>query len=359
MLKSIHSYAPIIVGLLAFLLLSCNEDYRPYATGDFGHVTIIIDPSSMERALGKQAQNLFNTPIETLPQQEPRLTAHWHGIPNQRIFEQLKRQRNIVVIAPLNDTSTVGDLLNLYTSDSFKNRVKKNEAFVSQIKNVWYKDQLCLFITANDSATLINVLEQSGEQILELIEQTDRKRWIHKLYDRGEQTQISDSLWQHHGWKMRIQHDYILRIDKPNFILLRRSFPDNERWVWVWWDNHVQNLHDISPEWINSKRDSLNKKYVHGAKDSTYVTTEYRRKLYTKPINDDNLKVWQTNGTWRMVYDAMGGAFVHFTYYTPNQQRLFFIEFSQFAPRYHKRRFVRQFEAMGQTFRIDSTWQDN
>ena len=58
-----------------------------------------------------------------------------------------------------------------------------------------------------------------------------------------------------------------------------------------------------------------------------------------------------------MINGAMGGPFVNFTYYDPQTNRLFMVEYSQFAPSVTKKlRFVRQFRAMGRTFESDSTW---
>ncbi|HLR32659.1 MAG TPA: DUF4837 family protein, partial [Fodinibius sp.] len=67
--------------------------------------------------------------------------------------------------------------------------------------------------------------------------------------------------------------------------------------------------------------------------------------------------VYETLGTWRMTNDAMGGPFANFTIYDENTERLFILEFGQFAPKYDKRRFVRQFRTMLRTFSSDSTWQ--
>jgi len=71
---------------------------------------------------------------------------------------------------------------------------------------------------------------------------------------------------------------------------------------------------------------------------------------------DDRIQGYETLGTWRMTGDFMGGPFVNFTYYDPETERLFMIEYGQFAPNVTKRRFVRQFQSMGRTFQADSTW---
>ena len=60
-----------------------------------------------------------------------------------------------------------------------------------------------------------------------------------------------------------------------------------------------------------------------------------------------------------MTQDAMAGPFVNMMIYDELNDRLFMLEFGQFAPKYDKRRFVRQFQAMLRTFESDSSWNQN
>ncbi|MEX0594243.1 MAG: DUF4837 family protein, partial [Balneolaceae bacterium] len=109
--------------------------------------------------------------------------------------------------------------------------------------------------------------------------------------------------------------------------------------------------------WINATRDSVMERYVQGTREGSYITTEYRRPVVTELLEDTGrLTGWETLGTWRMTGDFMGGPFVNFTWYDPESERLFMIEYGQFAPSVAKRRFVQQFRAMGRTFRADSTF---
>ena len=127
----------------------------------------------------------------------------------------------------------------------------------------------------------------------------------------------------------------------------------------AWWKNDVDGIGYVNKEWINATRDSLLHKHIRGSRDGSYVTTEYRspRQVITRQMDTGNRLIgYETLGTWRMTNDFMGGPFVNFTYYDPMTERLFMIEFGQFAPSVNKRRFVRQFRAMGRTFESDSTW---
>ena len=131
--------------------------------------------------------------------------------------------------------------------------------------------------------------------------------------------------------------------------------PDNDRWIWVWWKDNVNNIDYLDAQWVNATRDSLNEHYIRGTMDSSYVTTEYRTDVISRTINFKGFYGIVTHGRWRMTHGAMGGPFVNYTFYVPYQHRLYSMEFSEFAPRYKKRRFVRQFEAMAYTFQADST----
>lgn len=94
--------------------------------------------------------------------------------------------------------------------------------------------------------------------------------------------------------------------------------------------------------------------FLHGSRDESFVTTEYRQDVITEKIErNDHLIGWETQGTWRMTNDYMGGSFVNFTWHDPQSERLFLIEYGQFAPGVEKRNFVHQFRAMGRTIRSD------
>lgn len=166
-------------------------------------------------------------------------------------------------------------------------------------------------------------------------------------------------MWAQHGFKVRVQHDYIARIDTSDFLSFRRNLEINDRWFWVWWKDDVTDINFLDSDWINATRDSLNQQYIKGSTEEKYVTTEYndRIKMRVNSFQKGRYLAYETQGWWTMTNAAMGGPFVNFTYYDPATNRLFMIEYSQFAPSVRKKLpFIRQFRAMGRTFESDSTW---
>jgi hypothetical protein len=57
-----------------------------------------------------------------------------------------------------------------------------------------------------------------------------------------------------------------------------------------------------------------------------------------------------------MTNGAMGGPFVTLTVYDDETKRLFMLGFIQVAPKYQKRKFVRQLREMLRNCESDSTW---
>jgi hypothetical protein len=264
--------------------------------------------------------------------------------------------KNVIFAAPLDEETNVGRLMQNILSEELKQQVEAGNSFAFQLNNKWYRDQWTLFLTSTSQDSLAAQIRQNGDQYVRALVDKELERWKHNIYERGEKVAIEDSLWKMHGWKIRVQHDYKLHVDTSNFVTLRRYLPENDRWIWGWWRNGVTDPGYVDSTWINTMRDSLMKHYIRGTRDSSYVTTEYRRPINTNVMNLNGYYAWRTRGTWRMTQDFMGGPFVNYTIYDDATNRLFMIEFAQFAPKYEKRRFVRQFMAMAHTFESDSTW---
>ena len=151
-----------------------------------------------------------------------------------------------------------------------------------------------------------------------------------------------------------MQHDYFQTMDTTQFVQFKRILADNERWMWAWWADDFVDPGQITPEWINTTRDDLMKRYIKGRREGSYIQTEYRRVVNTTRIEHESLLAFETLGTWRMENDFMGGPFVNFVYYDADASRLYMIEYGQFAPNVGKRRFVRQFRTMGRTFTTET-----
>lgn len=354
--------------LIAATWLGCQGDYRQEARGSYGQVVVMMDSSKLDSKTADAIRQTFGGWIQTIPGKPPAFDLKFYDFETNAQLEQLKRYKNIIIAAPLNDSTNVSRLVRALLGDGVEKEVEAGNAFAFPLNDKWYRNQWSMILTAPTDSALAQKIKNSKETLVNDLVQKEFKRWKEEIYDRGEQFALEDSLWQNHGWKIRVQHDWVKHLDTTvtedgemyNFLTMRRALPHNDRWFWAWWKN-VENISQLNLDeaWINAKRDSLMEKWIRGSRDSSYVTTAYDRPHETDTLTINGKTVYETLGVWTMTHDAMAGPFVNFTVYDEASNRLFMFEFAQFAPKYEKRRFVRQFRTMLRTFEIDSTWQGN
>ncbi|TYP95113.1 protein of unknown function (DUF4837) [Fodinibius salinus] len=353
----------VFIVLLSALWIGCEGDYRQKATGSFGQVIVVMDSSQFQSQTAEALRQTYGEWTQTIPGKPPRFDLTFRDFNTNDQLEQLKRYRNLIIAAPITDSTNTADFMRALLSEDVEQQVRSGESFAFPIKDQWYRDQWVMLLSATSDSALAKQIHNSQQTLTENLVQKELQRWKAEIYDQGEKIALEDSVWDNHGWKIRIQHDWVKHLDttythkgeENNFLTIRRKLPNNDRWFWAWWKK-VDNINQVDNDWINAKRDSLMKKWIRGSRDSSYVTTEYRREVNTKSftLNDDI--AYETLGTWRMTNDAMGGPFANLTIFDDESGRLFMLEFGQFAPKYNKRRFVRQFRAMLRTFESDSTW---
>lgn len=350
----------VIVIIVVGILTACETDYRKKAKGGIDEFIVIMDSTQWDSETANAIRNTFGKLIFTLPNPEENYNLRFNDFKTQKQLDYLKSMKNIIFAAPLEDSTNVARQIRSFLDASVKERVKAGDSFAFPIKDQWYRDQYALVLTSNSDAELAEKILSSDRALLNDAQQRELERVTSEVFKRKEQKNISDSLWTDYGFKVRIQHDYEPSVDTTDFKSYRRYLPENDRWMWVWWKDNVNDIGFLDDTWINTTRDSLNQIYVQGSSEDKYISTEYRRPVETHSFTKGNLIAYETLGTWQMINGAMGGPFVNFTYYDSNTNRLFMVEYSQFAPKVNRKLpFVRQFRAMGRTFESDSTYTAN
>lgn len=344
--------------LFAGWLSACEGDYRQQAIGDNDQIVVVVDSSRMTSDAVEAIHEVFGSSIETLPGRgESLYRLEMRDFRSQDELENIQKFKNIILVGPIDDETNTSSLIRALLSEEVEQSVRSGERFAFPLQNHWYRDQWTLVLTGTDDQTMAERIQQSSDRLVDSAMQTEFRRWEEDVYESYEQTAISDSLMSRYGWSVRMQHDYVQTVDTLQVVSFRRSLAENDRWMWGWWMDGVENPDFVTQDWINATRDSLMERYIQGTRDGSWVTTEYRRPVETNRLEESGrLTGWETLGTWRMTGDLMGGPFVNFTWYDPDSERLFMIEYGQFAPGVAKRRFVQQFRAMGRTFRSDSSF---
>lgn len=352
----------LLISAFALLFISCGGDYRPVAEGNTREVVVVMDSTNWESETAQAIRDVFGKWVLTVPNGEPFYDLQFTRIRSQEHLERLRKQKNLIFAAPIDEDSNTGRQIRGFLDESVEQRVREGESFAFPVEDQWYRDQYVLILSSSSDSLLAQKIRNTEKSLLSNMLQKELKRWNYFVYEKKERTDLSDSLWKNHGFKVRFQHDYHKNIDTLNFQSYRRFLPQNDRWMWIWYKDNVNDISFLDDEWIIATRDSLSRHFIKGSRDSMYVQTYMNRPeirpVVTETFQHGRLLAYETRGTWYMVNGLMGGPFVNFTYYDPDTNRLFMIDYNQFAPNLRKKLpFVRQFRAMGRTFESDSTWE--
>lgn len=346
-----------IMVLLALLIWGCGAiDTKRKAKGIKGQIVVIMDSTRWNSATAEAIRKVFGGEILTLPRPEPRYTLQFRSLERSEQVDQTKKLQSVIVAAELGEDTNTGRFVEALLSEEVKNRVREGQNFAFPLSDRWAYDQWFLILTDTNDVSLANKILDSEDGLVSTIDRVERKRWQEDVFDTKRQVALEDSLWKNHGFSFGIQHDYVWIADTTNFVSFDRPLSDNSRWIWVYWFEDFYRPDLLEKDWINATRDSLMKIYVQGSRSDSYVQTEYRRTISSENVEINGHFAVETRGTWRMENDLMGGPFLNYAIYVPEQRRLYLMELGQFAPRYDKRRFVRQFEAIAYTFVTDSTF---
>ena len=95
-------------------------------------------------------------------------------------------------------------------------------------------------------------------------------------------------------------------------------------------------------------RYSICRKYVKGRLENSFMTTakdQYRPIISKSMIHNDHYLL-ETRGSWRVINDRMGGAFISIAVHDKHKNRIVTIEGNVYAPNFSKREFIREMESI-------------
>jgi len=348
---------------LSFVLVGCDGDYRPRAIGKEGEVTVVVDSTHWTGPVGDTFRETVTPWINTLPQPERYFEIRHLEFSSERVYESIQDLKNVVVIAPLSDSTNEANFLRRRLSAEAREAVMDGQVAVVSKPNLWRRSQRVYFVTAATPEALVTALEQRGTDIRNTFKEVTLERMEREMYDDARQFALEDTLMSQHGFAVNVQHDFQLAVDTTSassgFVWLRRRLAKTRREFFVYYEEDMSPS-DITPEWIYETRDSLTRKYLRGSV-AGFVRIDDRRTLTTEQTEFKDRFGYEVRGLWHMVaptddpndFQSVGGGgpFVTYAFYDQSTDRVYLMDGSVFAPDFDKLEFLRQMEVMAHTFR--------
>ncbi len=331
MTKILRHLSLLLFGILLFS--SCDETNTrtlPRHSGESGEVLLVMDESKWLGPEGDSLRVILEQYVEQLPQTEPMFSLLQFS-PNE-MSSLLEQHRNIMEIEIGPDAEG------------------KNKVTLS--KDKWSSDQLVFRAYANNRDEWNQLLKTEFPRVVELINNKEIDR-LQKNYRRNGNKALEEKIQKKFGIEILIPNDTEVAVEAEDFIWIKRervkylgNTPHDITQGFMVYRYPYSGEIDFNADSLLAARDSILKKYVPGPQDGTYMGTEYRYPPTTKEVSLNGQYATYTAGLWKMENYFMGGPFRRIATTTKNGNEIIVVSGFVFAPKFDKREYVREIEAV-------------
>lgn len=314
---------------LLFIFTSCDNKKlgKPGFTGSSGELIIVAEKNvwnDIEDSVAVWLQP--NYPM--LPQPEA-LFRIAHFEPSQ-MNDLLQRHRNIINISRSNKQN-----------NSFKLYKERNS-----------KEQVYFDLSAYNSQEIRALLGDKKEQIVGILLSEERQRLVN-AYAKQKSEKVDVHLSKNFGLSINVPSDFKILKSTDNFCWMQREREKNvgARSHFITESIAIYIRPYISDEQFSDSalvhdRNMFLGKYIPGPKPNavmstqTFITPTHEKILFNKKF------AVESRGLWRTTNSFLGGPYIAITTLDPSGKNVITIEGFVLAPKFDKREFVKEVEAM-------------
>lgn len=322
---------------------------KPRGFGESTELFVVADPetwTAVEPGLRAAFERAINTPA-------PEYVFQIFHVPPGR-FNEFATRKNLAIVGILGSEGEISQKVSNMLSSGVREKVEDGSAFVFPKDNPWADEQLLLVLAGASTGELNQKLAENKDYLYGLLEKRLLSATKEEMFAQLEQKKLEAELLEKYGWTLRIQHDYYVNIERrdANFVMLRRSLPGRERWIFVHW------IEDADPEvmdneWVLGNRDALTSQFYKGAEgvgDQIYRDEQY---LTFRNVEFAGRNALKLEGLWENIHESSGGGgpFRNYTFYDETTGRIYMIDISVFYPGGPKEPFLRQLDVMAHSFK--------
>lgn len=331
-MRKIISAILIATGILG--LGSCKGgDHKallPNVSGKAGEVMVVIEKYYWDGELGEALRENLACDCDFLPQPEP-LYNLAYVTPNG-FTNMFQAHRNIIMVHISPDVTEPGI--------AFKN-------------NKWARPQCIIIINADSPEQAVEVVNNDIEKIKARLEQAERDRVVAnaRLY---EESDIRMQLAKVFGGSIVFPTGYQLKKVTSDFAWVGYENTYVYRDIFVY-RYPVEGDDELTAKKIIEHRNKALQENVPGMFEGSYMTTSTYADPRVTYANYKGHAFAETRGFWEVKNDFMGGPFVSHSFYSLDGKEILVFEAWVYAPKYDKRQYMRQTEALLYSFQWADT----
>ncbi len=204
----------ILLALVSSTMIGCEAAKLTALQADTQIALVVEGAGSLE--IEALVSEVFERPIYTpTPEQHFYLTTG-----NDDSLKQYSKWPFVLLAGTLDSDDPVSLRLQKTLKGEVLEGVKSGQYTIFRKTDLWAKKQTVVFMIAPTMDDLKKYLVDNNTELYNIFNDDRIERQKTAMYSMYEQTDLSDSLLQAHGFKLRIQHDYALAKSNRSRIMI-------------------------------------------------------------------------------------------------------------------------------------------
>ncbi len=316
----------IIILLIGVIIVSCTSEgpRKPSASGRAGEMLVVMNKARWEGQAGEYVRDAFMRYVPMLPQAEPHFNLF--QIEKSGFTKLFESHRNIFMVE--------------FDPSLERGRIEAK-------RDPWAYPQMVINVTVPNEESLQRILANNATSFIGHYLATERERLIN-AYRRMINHQARNAIRTNLNLDVIVPEGYFVAKQEENFVWLRQTGTreELELGMLITVLPYVHPDRDFDPHNIWTRRDSITRAHIPGTFPDTYMTTYPDIPPLFNEINFNDLYAMEARGLWRVKDDFMGGPFINITWVDEKNSRLINLDGFVYAPKFDKRDYLRQVEAM-------------
>jgi len=316
----------ILALLLPCLLLGAcgNKEKKPLIlpsiSGKAGEVEIVSTKALWESEVGNAVRTVLQAEYPYTPQKETKYRIY--NVPPEGFVNVFRLHRNILYV---------------HVADTCASKFMVS-------KNVWAEPQTMISVFAPDEATASEIILSHDEKICETFEDAERERVIYNAR-KFENAALADAVRMQFGGSPYFPSNYTLKKRTDDFVWISYETTYTTQGIFIYKYPYTGE-DQFTLEALVAKRNEVTKENVPASLEGSYMITNpviqpgYWKKNYKGRDFTEIRSLWETQN------DYMGGPFISDAFLSSDGKDIITIEGFVYAPKYDKRDYLRQVEAI-------------
>lgn len=321
----------VLLLLSALVLTACNrkpkdrEQYLPNITGNAGEVLVVINKGYWEGELGSTLREILAGEYPFLPQREA-VFKLFNATPGGFTGSYLLH-RNIVIVNVSPEVDTTG---------------------IRMTRNSWAKPQVIVTVSATTPEEASELISDNRELIVNTIEQAERDRLIASS-KKYEDKEVRMAVTENIGGSPYFPTGFTMKKNTPEFMWISQETTYVNQGILIFKFPYTDSS-QLTPEYLKNKLHDLWQANVPGMRENSYMTFNKVIDPGFSNIEYNGQTMVEMRGLWEVENDYMGGPFVCHIFPDPARENIIILNAFVYAPKYDKRKYLRQVESIIYSF---------